>query len=394
MAGRELVISVIVPIYNIEDYLNRCIESIVNQTYRYLDIILVDDGSTDNSSQICDVWENRDSRIRVIHKNNGGLVSARKAGLEIAIGTYATYVDGDDWIDTTMYEVFIKNIKNADVLVSGVKRVYSDKLIKEINKIEDGIYEGECLKKKIYTRMIHSGKIFERGIQPHVYNCLYKRELLLENQMQIDERINVGEDAACIYPLLLSAKRVAVISNCFYYYDMRQNSIMGINDGQELKKLKILYRYLTDRFTEEVEIKDNLINQLNYFMIYTLLLKEIGVLQGKKGFLFPYGKIAEESRLILYGAGRFGCELFRYIRKHTNYKIVSWVDNNSRDNILPVYTIEKVKYDYIVIAVLIKDISDIIKKELLLNGVKLEKILTLNIEMIEEKKVDVPQILS
>ena len=100
----ENIVTVIVPVYNVENYLQQCIDSIIGQSYKYLEIILVDDGSTDGSGKICDEYANQDNRIKVIHKQNGGLVSARKAGLKEATGKYIAFVDSDDWIDTDMYE--------------------------------------------------------------------------------------------------------------------------------------------------------------------------------------------------------------------------------------------------------------------------------------------------
>lgn len=107
-------ISVIVPVYNVEDYLEECINSILGQTYKNLEIILVDDGSTDNSSKICDIYEKKDKRIKVIHKENGGLSSARNEGLKYRTGEYISFVDSDDFIDKTMYEKLYSAIKKYD----------------------------------------------------------------------------------------------------------------------------------------------------------------------------------------------------------------------------------------------------------------------------------------
>ena len=100
----SILLSIIVPVYNVGSFLPKCIDSIISQTFTDFELILVDDGSTDNSVEICDAAAKKDSRVRVIHKENGGVVSARKAGLSVAVGKYAGYVDGDDWIDKHMYE--------------------------------------------------------------------------------------------------------------------------------------------------------------------------------------------------------------------------------------------------------------------------------------------------
>ena len=114
-------LSVIVPIFNVEKYLPQCVESILNQTYNKLEIILVDDGSTDSCGAMCNDYAKRDKRVKVLHKNNGGLVSARKAGIEIAQGNYITYVDGDDWLSPNTYEVLMRYIleTKADIVTAG-----------------------------------------------------------------------------------------------------------------------------------------------------------------------------------------------------------------------------------------------------------------------------------
>ena len=111
-------ISVVVPVYNVEEYLDQCVESLVGQTYKNLEVILVDDGSPDNCPAMCDEWAERDNRIKVIHKENGGVSSARNAALDIASGDYIGFVDSDDWIEPDMYEILIKNAKKYDADIS------------------------------------------------------------------------------------------------------------------------------------------------------------------------------------------------------------------------------------------------------------------------------------
>ena len=124
-------ISVIVPIYNVEQYLRKCIDSIINQTYKNLEIILVDDGSWDNSPRICDEYAKRDNRIKVIHKKNGGLADARNTGLKMITGNYISFIDSDDYIEKTMYEKMIKVILkyNADIIECNLNYKYGNQLI-------------------------------------------------------------------------------------------------------------------------------------------------------------------------------------------------------------------------------------------------------------------------
>lgn len=372
-------ISVIVPVYNIENYVKKCIESIVKQIYDNLEIILVDDGSKDDSGKICDEYACRDRRIRVIHKKNGGLVSARKAGIAEATGNYATYVDGDDWIESDMYARLIEKIGNADVIVSGVIRDYHTRFIRETNKLAEGFYEGTALN-GLYRQMIYNGKFYERGIQPHVFNCLFKRELLLKNQLAVPDEINVGEDAACLYPALLDADQIVLSNDSYYHYVMRENSIMGTNDGKELERYKVLYQYLMDRFAAYLGCREELLLQLKYLMLYTLLLKEPKLLQSEKNMVFPYKGIETGAKIAIYGKGRFGKEFKNYLESGGVVKIERWIDNNeiNKANINTVYE----NCDYIIVTVLIKEIADQIKHELQNMGVEDKKI-----KCIDEKEI-------
>ena len=138
-------ISVIIPIYNVAAYLDRCIYSVCNQTYHNLQVLLVDDGSTDDSLKICDYYAAQDNRIQVIHKSNGGLVSARKAGLAVATGEYIAYVDGDDWIEPDLYECMIKEMQDSQVdLVESdaFKDMGNDSILMQ-SKIPYGRYAAE-----------------------------------------------------------------------------------------------------------------------------------------------------------------------------------------------------------------------------------------------------------
>ena len=173
--------SVVVPIYNVEKYLNKCVDSILNQTYKDFELILVDDGSPDNCPKICDEYAERDARVRVIHKENEGLVAARNTGIKEAEGEYICYVDGDDWIASNLLEtVWEKALKNYDVEIivySAIKQF--EKYQEEIPKaVSEGLYDKEKLKKEIYPYMMYdSRKPFCTGlIFPVAWNKIFKRK--------------------------------------------------------------------------------------------------------------------------------------------------------------------------------------------------------------------------
>ncbi len=208
-------ISVIVPIYNVEKYLDRCVSSIVGQTFRDFELILVDDGSPDGCPAICDEYAEKDSRIRVIHKENGGLSSARNAGLDIARGEYISFIDSDDYISERMLEALFGAIERAgaDICSCGIVNVYEDGT-EGIWNIKDMIGDSEAFLRGLYD---------DSAVPVAACNKLYKRELWSE--MRFPEG-RLCEDAFTTYLLFDKAKLAVQISDGLYYYRIRSGSIM------------------------------------------------------------------------------------------------------------------------------------------------------------------------
>lgn len=241
-------LSIIVPIYKVENYLKQCVDSIISQNFRDLEIILVDDGSPDNCPAICDEYTKKDSRIKVVHKPNGGLVSARKAGLEIATGEYITYVDGDDWIASDMYDNMICAINQTacDIAITGFLGDYGDRFVPVINKIKVGNYSSVSEKTYLYEHMLYSGEFYSPGIYPMVWNKLFRRELLYPYQMNVPNNISMGEDVAVTYLCLLHAKSIVITDDCKYYYRANPNAMTKKYDKAMFQKMSNLVTYLNE----------------------------------------------------------------------------------------------------------------------------------------------------
>ena len=190
--------------------------------------------------------------------------------------------------------------------------------------------------------------------------------------MDVPNEINVGEDAACFYPLLLNAKKIVLVDDSYYHYVMRENSIMGVNDGNELDRYKVMYKYLANKFEMYSEYKEKLLVQLQYLMVDILLLKEINLLQSKENLIFPYRNIKLNAKVIVYGKGRFGKEFVNYLRQTKLLDIVLWTERDNIENDRNYILNES--YDYIIVAVLVKEIFDQIKHDLENMGVNKEKI--------------------
>ena len=190
MKQKQSVLSVIVPVYNVEKYLDRCIKSIAGQTYTNLEIILVDDGSTDHCREICDEWSRKDTRIQVLHKKNGGLVSARKAGLKTASGQYIAYVDSDDWIEENMYERMMELMlcDHSDIVTSGLIRDYENHFVSEKEKIPAGRYEGKSLD-DLKGHIINTDHFFDSRLNMHITNKIFRKSMLEKYQIPLNEYI-------------------------------------------------------------------------------------------------------------------------------------------------------------------------------------------------------------
>lgn len=216
--NQKPLISVIIPIYNVEAYLDKCVVSLIQQTYSHLEIILVDDGSPDSCPQICDDWAKKDSRIKVIHKQNGGLSDARNAGISVATGEWIVFIDSDDWIENDALEKMFQRSQTdqSDVVSCGVKWVKEDDTL--INEVT--VSQEEVLDTKSAMREI----IVDGKLKQHVWNKLYMRSLVADIPF---EKGKYHEDVFWSYQVFGRAKKVSLMMESFYHYIQRSNSIMG-----------------------------------------------------------------------------------------------------------------------------------------------------------------------
>lgn len=267
-------VSVIVPAYNVEKYVGQCVESILAQSFTDFELLLVDDGSTDSTGQLCDGYAMADARVRVLHKENGGLVSARKAGLEAAGGYYAAYVDGDDWIASDMLQSLCLAAKRetADIVIADFMLAKEKEQVALTQNMEGGVYGKKELEEKIYPCMLSKGEYFSFGFQPSLCAKLFRRELLLLWQETVDERIRLGEDAACFFPCLLEAEKVVYLKGEHdYFYRMRETSIShAIVKTYYTEELLLLVGHLEECFRAKESQWEVLEQQLWSYACYML----------------------------------------------------------------------------------------------------------------------------
>lgn len=238
-------VSVVVPVYNMEKYLARCMEKLLAQTLTDIEIILVDDGSKDNSPALCDAYLT-DARVKVIHKPNGGLTSAWKAGSRQATGAYIGYVDCDDFVETEMFERMYERGEqtDADIVCCGLTHIYEDdpnrKWTEQMEFSKDSLSK-EDLNQEIYPTLINDGTFFGRHLQPNRVTKLVKRELVQKNLDMCDDAVSIGEDYQFSLCMFLDAQRVEIIKDYFpYYYYMNGASMTMKHDPTYPQKIRIM----------------------------------------------------------------------------------------------------------------------------------------------------------
>lgn len=227
-------VSVAIPVYNTERYIRQCLDSIVNQTLKGIEIILVDDGSTDNSGAICDEYAAKDSRVKVIHKANGGLSTARQVGLEASTGEYYTVCDSDDWVELDMYEEQYRRAvaEGADMVICSYFTNYPDG-----REIEGKPYNYTTQKQYIID-------VMSRRTEPMTVTRLIKRELFSKYDISYQRGINLGEDALILYKLLMHPLKITMNPKPYYHYRRDMSSGSYTNN-------------VTMRGVEQLEFIDN-----------------------------------------------------------------------------------------------------------------------------------------
>ena len=377
-------ISVIVPVYNVDQYLSECLNSIIHQTYQNLEIILVDDGSTDDSGKICDQYSNGDTRIKVIHQENKGVAAARNVGISNASGTYVAFIDADDWIEPDMFEDLRNQMGNADVITAGYWKNYTHSKDKITECLPAGTYCKEANIENVYHHMLYADNGNFDDTLASIWNKLFRLELVKTFYREINISLHYQEDTVFVYTYLLRCKSIVVTADAYYHYRIREGSAVSSEYRLFLKDVNEIYLYLDSLFSRHAA-SDVLRPQLQKWIVELSLYG----LNEKMGFSeevkFPIYRIPYQDKLlgkkvVLYGAGKIGREYRRSLLS-SQISLVLWVDRsyvNLRQSGLPVDApsdIKKCVFDYILVAIKEEDMARMIRKDLEKMGAAPEKIL-------------------
>ena len=275
-------ISVIVPVYNVEPYLPQCLDSLIEQTFNDIEIICVNDGSTDGSLDVLNHYAAKDSRIKVIDKPNGGVSSARNCGLDAAQGEYISFVDGDDWVKRGYYEEIIALIEQYNPDIFYTTKYYEAKNQEEYcicNQCTySGLYNRSMLEKEVFPETLYRPPFFTFGIVPSVWSKIIKRQFLTDFMLNVPEEIKTGEDLAITLPCMLKADSIYFSNICGYYYRQNPTSITHSFDSTAPMRIDSLLNYL--RKTTEAYDKYNIKSQISIYAMHILQFTVTSLIKG------------------------------------------------------------------------------------------------------------------
>ncbi len=384
----EELISVIVPIYNVAPYLKTCVNSILGQTYKNIEVILVDDGSTDGSAKICDDFKQNDGRVKVIHQKNGGLTVTRRAGANLAQGEYIGFVDGDDWIERDMYQVLFHYIdsEKTDIVTSRGYREYEWGRGGQIlgDTVASGRYEISEEKDYILSCVfpgIYGKKEYMNGA---VWNKLFRASIIREVLNGVGDNVHgFMDDTVCIVGSIIKSKSIYVSRDVLYHHREREGAFTHSKNPRGL--LQVNYGYLAlKKMIENSVYKEKLLPALCEYVSHSFFDAYNNFFETDQcaipGYLFRSKRIPEGSSVLIYGAGKVGKSYWRQLKAEGRYRLMGFVDKNADKavDLEEVYRIDQVrrlKFDFVVVAVKDEAIVEEIRSDLVKNEVNLEKII-------------------
>ena len=327
-------VSIIVPVYNVEKYIERCLNSLIHQTLQDIEIILVDDKSQDNSSLICDNYAKKDKRIKVIHKEkNEGLGFARNSGIEIATGEYLAFLDSDDYVDIDFYENLYNNNEGADIIYGASKDEY-DGVTTRVGKcpLSKKVYENEEIIPNILYNMI--GNV-NQNLVIGFTTCMgiYKNNIIKKYNIRFySERQFISEDCLFNFDFIPKCKKIKFVDNTFFHYCHRKNSLTTRYNEKRFEKAEIMYNELVKR-TKELNIYEEVEKGINYYILSSIrvCIKQEG-LNTKEVAVKNIRKICENKfvqEVLLKPCNRtIRQKIFDYLIKHKKVNILYFIIKN------------------------------------------------------------------
>lgn len=387
------LLSIIVPVYNVENYLERSLQSVLNQTYQNLEVILVDDGSTDGSSAICKRYASLDARITLISQKNLGASAARRNGIRQAAGGYVGFVDPDDYVDADFYQQMMECRADFDVVVSQWYRESGKQTRHAYDTIQVGEYRTpqdiEFLIQHLINVSLPGGLVNIRpGIASYLWNKIFKAEIVKSVVEKIRIDLPISNDRPLVYSTLLECKSVLITDICGYHYCVRNDSTAHSIDKQchYLKTICNFYNLMDEIFSLDPRYK-TLLPQLQVKMseLITRAPQKMGFCKDAYLHLnvpvFPFLNLLDGKQVVLYGANTIGQTYQRQIVQWNTCKLLLWIDEEWKSysrvgmRVFPLETVLKEIYDFVVLAVETERSAKSARQKLEKLGVDSDKIL-------------------
>lgn len=373
----EKRLSIVIPVYNTAEYLKKCLNSVVNQKVEDMEILLVDDGSTDASGSICDEYAAGYDFIRAFHIENHGQSFARKTGVSCAQGEYIGFVDSDDWIDENMYGEMLKYATehSLDMVCCGLIYEKGNSTVERYNGAAPGVYDHETIQKKILPGVLAFGTDYatDRKIEPHLVDKLIRKEIIWKVLSEIDEQIYWGEDAYSVLKCVLLSNRIGILEKSLYHYRIHNTSISVKTDVRAIDS----YRRLICELLELAGRTDEIYSQVRYYSVTALRdMLKIGLgVKSEKFWLFPFEDFGRGLSIALYGAGNVGGCYYTQVCETGYFRRVDLFDSNRiSERIKGADELHSEDYDEILIAVENEETARSIKKLLVGRGIPNDKL--------------------
>lgn len=266
-----MLISIIIPVYNVEKYLQKCLDSVLNQTYKNIEVILVDDGSTDRSGQLCDRYAADYNKIRVVHKQNAGLGMARNTGLEHISGEYVIFVDSDDYLEPSFVEKMVKIVMYncVDMCKGGFKRVYDNGKVKSERIYKNEVFQGDAAKLELLPRMIGSSPSRHDSVEMCVCGAIYKAAPIKEHCLRfVSEREMISEDMVFNIDYMQYANGACLSSDCGYNYRINTGSLTKSYREDRFFAILHFYKEVKNKLISLGYSQDTLLRLDRIFFVY------------------------------------------------------------------------------------------------------------------------------
>lgn len=380
-----MLVSVIVPVYNTEHYLKKCLDSILSQTLQEIEIICVNDGSTDSSPDILRQYAKKDQRIRLVQKENGGLVSARKAGVRIAQGKYIGYVDSDDWIEPEMYEkLYLYGEQNQAELVSSGYFFEGNYTTFHYDDLPTGFYDVSKMD------LVRENAIFnidkkDVGIRASLCCKLFLADRLKQVQEKIPDHLTISEDKMCVLTCLLDCTSVYITKEAYYHYMIHPGSMVHTPNPHYLEAVHAVYQCMI-RLYDHPKFTESMRTQAEIYiteMLYKGINSRMGFKNRNLFWIDPYwlSGIPSGSRVVLYGAGELGAAYRQQLRSREDLIFTACVDEawerfaGDPLQVLSPSRLPELEYDVVVITIKNPQKAREVRQDLTTLGIPEEKLL-------------------